>query len=135
MRLEFSTFTTIPVALIYLSINAKKASIFLIDPSPNKRTSSRNRVWVTSSVDETLMPFIAPYAFALWIILLRASATNKKMKGESGHPCLSPLVGLKNLDADPLIITANDVDCKHPIVHSTTYNATPIFISSNLTKV
>ena len=127
MRLDFSTLTTILVALLYLSIRAKKSSRFLNEPSPNSNMSSTNRVCVTSSVDETLMPFIAPYAFALWIILLRASATNKKMKGESGHPCVNLTVGLKKLDGDPLIITMNEVDCKHPIILSTTSNAIPIF--------
>ena len=93
------------------------------------------RVGVIYSVSETFKPFITPSALDLSMILLQASATNKKMKGDSGHPCLKPLVGLKKLDDAPLIMIAKEVDCKHPIIHSTTSNATPIFISKSLTKV
>ena len=135
MILDFSTFTTILVAFLYLSINTSKASRLLMEPSPNINTSSTKRVWVTYYVLETLIPFITPSALALSMILLKASATSKKMKGDSGHPCLKPLVGMKKLDGAPLIMTAKEVDCKHPIIHSTTSNATPIFISKILTKV
>ena len=81
------------------------------------------------------MPFITPSNLDLCMILLKASATNKKMNGESVHPYLKPLAGLKKLDGDPLIITENEVDYKHPIIHSTTSNATPICINKSLTKV
>ena len=100
-------------------------------PSPNNRTSSMKRVCVTSSVSDTLMPFIAPSYLSLWVILLKSYATNRKMKGERGQPCLRPLVVLIKLEGDPLIRTSKEVDCRQPIIHSTNSGDTPIFISNN----
>ena len=124
-----------PVDFVYLSINAIKSSRLLMDPYPNNSTSSMKSVWVTSSVPETLIHFIVPSGLALRMILLKIFVTSKKMKRDKGHPCLKPLVGLKKLDGDPFIITANEVDCKHPIIHSTTSIDMPFFISKILTKV
>ena len=131
----FSMFNTIHVDFLYLSIKEAKAPIFLMVPYPRTKTSSTKRVWVTSWVLETLIAFINLFSFALWIIMLTAYATNRKMKGERGHPCLKTLEGQKNLVGDPFIKTTKEVDCRQPIIHSTTSRATPILINSSLTKI
>ena len=134
IRLDFSILTTIHIALLYLSIREAKASLFLMDPSPKINTSSTKRVWVTSSEVDNLMHFISMFSFTIWIIVLNASTTRRKMKGESGHPYLMPLVGWKKLVGDQLIKIAKGVDCKQLIIHSTTSNYIPILISRNLIK-
>jgi hypothetical protein len=53
------------------------------------------------------------------INLLRASTTNKKRKGERGHPRRRPCDDLKNLDEDPFIRTTKEALCKHPMIQFT----------------
>ena len=47
-------------------------------------------------------PDMNPPSTAPEIILLKASITKTKRRGERGSPCLRPLDGLKGLDGEPL---------------------------------
>lgn len=46
---------------------------------------------------------MAPALLYFRTVLLGPSATIKNSSGERGQPCVSPSVGLKNMEADPLI--------------------------------
>ena len=94
-----------------------------------------NSVCVIYSVLDTFTPSILLSPSELCINQLKASTTNMNTKGERGHPFLMPLVARKNIEGDPLISTAKEVDWIHPITQSTISKAIPIWINNSFTKV
>jgi len=68
---------------------------------------------------ERLPNFIPLKGFVLLasrIDLLESFATIKNSKRDRGHPCLSSLVDLKNVDGDLLIKIAKEIEDKQPII-------------------
>ena len=64
-----------------------------------------------------LIPSKRPLLFASRRALLNPSATNKKSKGERGHPWQRPLSKWKKWDAAPLMRTAKEAVEMHEKIH------------------
>lgn len=88
----------------------------LIIPRPNRITSSTNSRWNRFKDLPVSIIFRAPSLLNYLTILLRHFVTKRKRKGDMGKPSLKPLVGLKNLDADPFIRREKETKDGWPII-------------------
>jgi hypothetical protein len=70
-------------------------------------------------------PFNGSRTISSNITLLRPSNTIKNNKGDTGHPCLNPIVGEKNF-VDPLIKIENDIEERHQTIKFTIGKHTPL---------
>ena len=69
-------------------------------------------------VDEVILrPSNKPLLFASRIALLNPSATNRKSREDSGHPCLRPLSAWNKWEASPFIRIAKEVVVMHAKIH------------------
>ena len=68
-------------------------------------------------VEVILRPSNKPLLFASRIALLNPSATNRKSRGDSGHPCLRPLSAWKKGEAAPFISTSKEAVVMHAKNH------------------
>jgi hypothetical protein len=66
-------------------------------------------------------------SIAFWRILENTSDTNRKRYGESGSPCLMPLVGLKLYVSVPFIFTLYSTEVMQLMIQSTNLMWNPIF--------
>ena len=73
------------------------------------------------------IPWIFPTHFASPMSRLSPSITNKKRRGDKGHPCRIPFVALKNPGGEPLITTKKFVDDTHPKIEFTVSKGKPIW--------
>jgi hypothetical protein len=71
--------------------------------SQNMRISSTKSRCVRKQFGEIWMPLKSPCETTFVMSRLKLSTTRRKRRGESGHPCMSPLSTLKNGDVDPFM--------------------------------
>jgi hypothetical protein len=57
-----------------------------------------------------LIPFKLPFPEVSFRDLLRLSTTKRKTRGDKGHPCIIPLLGLKKGEATPFIRITKEVE-------------------------
>jgi len=91
------------------------------------RTSSTKRSWEIKVLTTTLRPWKFPASTTLIIILLRASITSKKIKGDSRHPWRRPLWHLKKSVGVPFTRTVVLTEVMHPMIHLETFLSSPIW--------
>jgi hypothetical protein len=84
---------------------------------------------------ETLMPLRSLLWIASLTSRLRASATTKKIKGDSGQPYINPLENLNNQEGEKFMSTANVTLFKQPEIQLTTEISIPICRKTRLKKV
>ena len=60
-------------------------------------------------VEVILRPLNKPLLFASRIALLNPSTTNRKSRGDSGNPCLRPILAWKKGESSPFIRTKKEV--------------------------
>ena len=88
-------------------------------PLQNTSVSSTKSRWVKFMPGAMINPVKSPLLTASFRKRLSASATRRKIRGESGHPCQSPHFALKKGEATPLMRTAKEAVEMHPITHLT----------------
>jgi len=85
-------------------------------PSKREKTSSTNKIWVKDRSLPTATPKITLNIYASSVVILKLSTIMRNNRGERGNPCLTPLKGLKNLEAKPLIVRKKYTKMTHPII-------------------
>jgi len=128
----FLSLIIMPEALLNKDNPSHSLSISRLEPSQNIRMSSTKSKWEMHNTWEILIPLKLPEDFASSENLLKPSATNKKRKCDSGHPCLKTFSEWKKDVFVPLIRIARDTEERHPITHLIKSTPNPRWIRSIL---
>jgi len=94
-----------------------RVSVSLLFLAVKMRMSSTKRRCVICRLLEILIPGKEPDHFSAVRDLLRPLATRRKSSGEREHPCLKPILGLKNFVVEPFISTEKDTVVMQHIIH------------------
>ena len=100
-----------PDQLQYFSIVFTRLDASFLQALENKTTSSAYITWVMVGPLILVLMLETFFSLSSWSIILDNTSCPKiKRYGESGSPCLSPLLGLKLSDLPPFTITSKDTD-------------------------